>query len=103
MPDINVTITDTTVNATIPNGGVVGQVSLGTQGPQGLAGAGFNYAHDQPIATTVWTITHNLGGYPNVTTVDSSGQQIDGDVEYISANVIQVTFAYITGGKAYLS
>lgn len=103
MPDIEVTISTPKIEATISGTHPSVEVNLGTKGDTGLAGAGFNYVHTQDIAALVWNIAHGLNGYPNVTTVDSSGQEVLGDVEYTDANNIEVTFAYLTGGKAYLS
>ena len=65
--------------------------------------SGFIYVHYQGAAAFTWTIIHNLDGYPNVTTVDYSGQKIEGDVHYISANQIDVIFSVLVDGKAYLS
>ena len=75
----------------------------GPQGPQGIAGGGFNYVHDQMTPAATWTITHNLNGYPNITVVDSSGRQVEGDVTYASANQVVVAFASAFSGKGYLS
>lgn len=63
----------------------------------------FEYVHDQPVASTVWTVIHNLNGQPNVTTVDTSGQEIEGTVTWPDANTVVITFSAATGGKAYLS
>jgi hypothetical protein len=79
------------------------QITGGVPGPAGAAGAGFNYVHTQGVAADIWTINHNLGGYPNVTLVDNAGAEFEGEVEYPSPNTIVVTLAYSISGKAYLS
>lgn len=72
-------------------------------GPQGVPGGGFNYVHTQNSASATWTITHNLGGFPNVTLVDSSGVMFEGDWVYLDANRIRVDLGVPQDGKAYLS
>jgi len=77
----------------------------GPPGPPGVPGAGFNYIFSQGVPSTVWTIVHNLNGYPNVTSVDSNSppEEIDGAVEYVDANTIVITFGYAISGQAFLS
>jgi hypothetical protein len=79
----------------------------GIQGPPGPKGdpgtGGFTYVHDQGVPATIWTIFHGLGGYPNVTVVDSSGREVIGEVEYIDGSVLKVKFAAAFSGKAFLS
>jgi|TARA_R110000824_G_scaffold66938_1_gene173485 hypothetical protein len=64
---------------------------------------GFEYVFTQSAASATWTITHNLGRYPSVTTVDSAGSIINGAITYTSDNVITVVFTSATSGKAYLN
>jgi hypothetical protein len=73
----------------------------GPPGPQGDSG-GF-YTHSQAAPSTAWTITHALGYRPNVTTVDSAGTVLYGDVTYIDDATIEVSFSWPTAGFAYLS
>ena len=61
------------------------------------------YTHTQTSASAIWTITHSLNCFPSVTVVDSAGSVVVGDVEYISANVVRVTFIAAFAGKAYLN
>ncbi len=61
------------------------------------------YTHDQAVADTTWTITHNLNKYPSVTLVDSSGRQVFGGIVYLTSNSVEVTFSAAFGGKAYLN
>lgn len=55
------------------------------------------------IASAVWTITHDLGYNPNVTTTDDFGQEILGSVVYTSAKTITITFSTPVIGWVYLS
>lgn len=79
------------------------QGEIGDPGPTGPPGPTFAYVHDQAVPAAVWTINHNLNGFPNVTVIDSAGTQVEGDVAYVSANQIVATFAAAFSGKAYLS
>lgn len=76
----------------------------GPAGPPGTpAGGSFSYVHDQTSPSSTWVIVHNLNGYPNITTVDSGGNELHGGVDYDSLNQITVTFSSPQTGKAYLS
>lgn len=79
------------------------QGPTGPQGPPGTGGGGGSYTHAQAVPDTVWTVAHGLGFYPNVTVVDSSGRQVDGDVEYLDGDTVRLTFTAAFSGVAYLS
>jgi len=64
---------------------------------------GYEYTFTQSAAASTWTITHNLGRFPSVSTVDSAGSIINGAVTYTNENVITVVFTSATSGKAYLN
>lgn len=82
--------------------GVIGPPGAqGVQGAPGLSGA--SYVHDQGVAVDTWVITHNLGRFPSVVTVDSSGDEVEGAIRYDSVNQITITFSAAFGGKAYLN
>ena len=51
----------------------------------------------------IWTITHNLGKRPAVTTVNESGDVIHGDLRYMSDNQIRVTFSTALKGAVYFN
>ena len=79
------------------------QVGGGVRGPQGLA-SNASHVHTQAVADTLWTITHNLGFFPNVTVIeDSTGDVVIGAVAYVSNNEITITFSAALSGTAYLS
>jgi len=61
------------------------------------------YEHTQGQASTTWTITHTLGGKPQVTIVDSADTHVFGEVQYLSNTQLQVTFSAAFSGKAYLT
>lgn len=61
------------------------------------------YVHNQPSASSTWSITHNMRFYPNVSIVDSAFSKVIGEVTYVSENALTVTFSHSFSGKAYLS
>jgi len=61
------------------------------------------YTHTQLSPTNVWNINHNLNKMPSITIVDSADNLVFGDIEYISANEIKVSFSGAFAGKAYLN
>ena len=63
----------------------------------------YAYVHNQSSPASVWTINHPLAFYPNITVVSSAGDQVEGDVDYVDADTITVTFSSAFSGKAYLS
>ena len=54
------------------------------------------------VAAEVWTVTHSLGDFPVVVTVDTDNQVMLGDVSYPQAGTIVVTFSIPVAGKLYL-
>lgn len=88
----------------------VDTLEVGRAGPQGIAGPpgppgppGLTHVHDQAAAADTWVIVHNLGAFPNLTIVDSSGAAVIGDETYDSPDQITVRFSAPFSGKAYLS
>lgn len=77
----------------------------GPTGPQGPPGAGSsgNLTFSQALPSTTWTIPHTLGFYPNVSTFDSTGDEIEGNVTHSSIAQVVVTFSDPVSGEAYLS
>lgn len=61
------------------------------------------YVHTQGVANSSWTITHNLGFYPNLTVVDSGGSIVEGEITYTNSNSLTVSFQASFSGIAYLS
>ena len=76
----------------------------GAAGATGAAGSGdLNYIHTQSIPDSIWTISHNLGKYPNVVVVDSAGTVVIGDIYYVTLQTLTLTFTSGFSGKAYLN
>lgn len=72
-------------------------------GDGGGVGSTSAFTYTQGSASDEWTIQHNLGKYPSVTIVDSGGNVVVGDVQYLSTNEISISFAGAFSGKAYLN
>lgn len=70
-----------------------------------LADAANGYVHVQSVATSVWTVQHNLGYRPGgITVEDSSGEDWIGfEVQHIDDNELTLTFGGAFGGVAYVS
>jgi hypothetical protein len=91
-----------------PQGPVGSQGSTGpagAEGPQGEPGETqlVNYTHVQNEVSYVWSIIHNLGYHPNITTTDASGFSIEGSVQYTGLNSANIIFSFPTTGFAYIS
>ena len=63
----------------------------------------YAHIHNQASPATEWTITHNLGKFPAVSVVDSSGAEVIGEVEYLSDTQVKVKFSAAFSGKAYFN
>lgn len=61
------------------------------------------FTYDQIAPSNTWDILHNLNAYPSVTVIDSAGNKVEGNVQYISSNQLTVTFVSDFSGKAYLN
>ncbi len=102
MPDLTLVVNEQVAQVVTVTPRVAETVLIsGPQGPSGPPGAFFEFT--QATASDTWTIAHNLGVYPNVTVVDSSGREVEGDVQYIDMNNIQILFSAAFAGQAYLS
>jgi len=60
------------------------------------------YVHNQISSSSTWTVTHDRGSKPSVTVIDSGGNHVYGDVEYISQNQLVLTFSSSFSGTAYI-
>lgn len=59
-----------------------------------------NYVYNQTEATDTWVVVHNLGKYPAVTIIDSSGAEVIGDIYYDNLNQVTITFVGAFKGTA---
>ena len=61
----------------------------------------YTFTQNTPLAT--WTITHNLGNFPSIVVVDSAGNVVEGDIDYVSADQVVLSFTGAFSGEAYLN
>jgi len=62
-----------------------------------------SYTHTQSVASTSWAITHNLGKFASVQTVDATGVRIYGRETHNTPNQVTVLFTESITGKAYIN
>jgi hypothetical protein len=63
----------------------------------------FSHIHNQTVSSSTWNITHNLNKYPSVSIVDSSNEEVIGEVEHVNSNSLIVKFSAPFSGKAFLN
>lgn len=67
-----------------------------------VTGSG-TYTQCFEVASSVWTVTHLLGGYPSVTVVDSANTIVIGNVDYTNSQSLTITFAASFSGCVFLN
>lgn len=102
------TVVDGRVAVSRPSRTLIIQAPTGLPGPQGPpgppgSGVGGSYVHTQMVADNTWSITHSLGFRPQVSTFDTSDDEIEGEVTHIDVNSLTVDFNTNVSGVAYLS
>lgn len=65
--------------------------------------ANTTFVFDQQVASNEWVITHNLNKYPSVTIIDTLDRVVYGEIQYLSANQLKLSFTSNFSGKAYLN
>ncbi len=73
----------------------------GEQGEQGVPGSDAqdkNFAYDFTNSAEV-TVDHSLSKYPAVTIVDSSGDEVEAEVEHLSVNQLVARFSASFSGR----
>lgn len=83
------------------NVGVNGQVLAKTT--SGVEWSNRTFTFNQPASTATWTINHNLGMFPSVSVIDSVGNFVTGNINYIDDRNLEITFKTAFKGKAYLN
>jgi len=101
------------VPSNVATGRYVRQIVVSAPGPQGPGGvdgvqaddivALVSKTHTQNAPLTTWSITHNLNFYPNVTVINTAGDQVEGSVAHINETQLTISFSSATAGKAHLS
>lgn len=76
-------------------GGVVGSLQTVTQST--------TFTFTQTTPAIVWDVVHDLNKYPSVTVVNTLGQVVQPDIDYVSMNEIKISFAFPYTGSVYLN
>ncbi len=77
-----------------PDGKIPAELLPAGYGSGGGGGATFKeYVHTQSTAVAVWTVAHNLGGYPPPVVLDAGGDEMIPAVSYVDANTITLGFS----------
>lgn len=96
-------VVDDSTKIKVPNE-TVKILTVGIQGPTGVSSVNdSHYVHTQILASTTWTVVHNMNKYPSVMIVDSGDNVVIGEIHYLTVNSLEVTFSVPFGGKAYLN
>ncbi len=61
------------------------------------------FEFEQTTPATLWTVIHDLGGFPAVSVVDSAKTQVIGEVTYIDDETVRIEFEQPFSGYAYLT
>lgn len=78
----------------------------GPPGPAGelVSGSGdLHYEHTQAVPSTTWDITHNLHKRPAVLVEDSAGDEVEGQIDFVTADRLVITFSAAFSGRAILN
>ena len=61
------------------------------------------YVFEQVEPSSEWVINHELNTHPVITVIDSSGNVVDGDWNYMDRNTVILSFTAPFSGVAYLN
>lgn len=99
----NVLVHEDTPNRVTINQDEPNRIVLALGGSLATGNLTRRHTHTQTSASTTWTITHTLGGKPQVTVVDTGDNVVHGDVQYLSNTQIVCSFSAAFAGYAYLT
>lgn len=61
------------------------------------------FEFSQPVASTTWNITHSLNNWhPSIRCFDENSNEIYGDINYYSQNMVIITFCEPVKGTCYI-
>jgi hypothetical protein len=81
---------------------IVSESEQGPPGPPGISG-GANFSHTQSVASDTWTVNHNLGFRPAVSTLSVGGREMWSEVVHASVNQFIAYFDAPVSGIAICS
>lgn len=65
------------------------------------AGNDKHFEHVQSVASSSWTVNHNLDKRPAVTVLDSMGREMEGDVTHVTTLQLTIQFSAPFSGTCY--
>ena len=103
--NLTVEVQETSFDVVLADAGVQGPSgATGAQGPAGANGSSHDtYVHNQNVPASYWNIVHNLASYPSVSVIDSAGNLVIGELNYVSNNRLTITFSGSFSGQAFLN
>lgn len=103
MNVVNVIVRDS-VTVTIDEGGVGSDDNVTIVVDDVVEGSGDkSYVHSQVAPASDVTINHNLDKFPSVTVIDSAGDVVVGDVQYVDSDNVRLQFSGAMSFTAYLN
>lgn len=69
----------------------------------GGSGGDKTYTFTQLSPTPTWIVPHNLNKFPAVTIIDTDGDIVIGDVQFVSLNELTISFTIPVAGKVYIN
>ena len=99
--DVNLATNVVNISTTGPQGPKGDTGSTGANGTNGINAGNFTF--EQQSNSASWSVTHNLGYRPAVVVQDYGKITIEGELNYIDANRLNITFSEPISGYAYLS
>lgn len=64
------------------------------------SGGDSSYTHVQEMPAMVWNVEHGLGKRPSVSVQDAAGNLIHGEVSYLDADSLTISFQFVITGRA---
>jgi len=62
-----------------------------------------NVEYTQATPANIWVIEHNMDKHPSVHTEDTSGNDVKGEIDYVSDDIVHVIFSSPISGTATLN
>jgi len=78
-------------------------IQLDNTVPGGGGSGDKTFVYTQVTASASWSVAHNLGKNPAVSVVDSGGNELLVDVDYIDLNNCTLQFGAATSGRAFFN
>jgi hypothetical protein len=105
-PDLNIQISNVEATSMVQSvNGKIGHVVIDYPDINASPVNHVKYVHNQTTVSNDWTITHNLGYFPNVTILDNDSPPriVEADIRYLNTSSVRIIMNTSMSGTAYLS